>query len=314
MTSNGKKMDELLELAGGDEMLLSIIGAAVHNGVIDSDGNDLSPSKSIENFGKKYGKYLLEHEKILEEEISFKIGGNVSLDDIKLDVFNIMHESAKIIADAGYAKARLAGLKANRSDYNGSIAVSLKTGSFEVGIKLPAIENNTLGEDIDNLRASILGNDIGNTVFENLDKFTANMEKLLDFPEISSIKISKGNSTDLEKSPEIKKEHRQKISAMINKKQLVLEIKAEPEPFNEKVIIFATNTKDRTFEGFAKEHKIFKFDCSNPEDKKSWWAVINNQIEDIASLEKASIVVVSGYHKTANSIFVRSVEVQNKEE
>ncbi len=311
MTSK-KNITLLREIAGDDELLNEIIEQSIAAGVIDNNGKELANIKPLRVFSKRYGKYLLNHEKIVAETISFKVDGRVNLENVKLDTLRGIDSVITIIADTNYSKQKLAGLKMNREDYEGNIGISLKTGSFEVELTLPSVEQHSLGSDIDTLTSSIAADgDINDN--SQTDSIADAIEKLLSFPEVDYVQMSKGGSDELKKSPKIIKSHVQKIKSYREKKQMKFEPIFIEEPiFNEKVIIFATDSKSRTFKGYAKEHKVFSFNCTEPKDQLSWWNAINNQIESVEDMEKAKIVTVTGQYTGKNSIKVDSVTVDTK--
>jgi len=299
----------LIDIAGDDEFLKEIVYAGIEHGIVDQGGVLQVQSKSLSNFTGSLAKKMYEQDQINNEIISFKIDGQVELEDVKLDIFRQIEHSVMTIVDVNFRQQKAAGLKMNREDYIGNAGIGLKTGSFEVSITLPTIKGSEIGDKI-NLFANEASSNSANLSTEQfMTPIIESMSKLLEFPEIDYFKISKENFDALDNAPQIKKDKRQKLFDFVDKNSKK-EPKKESDKFDKEVIIFETNSHLKTFEGIDKENKKYKFKCSKEIDVKSWFTVLTKQVKSLDDISEKNYIFVYGeYDQKQKYIIVDSVSI-----
>ncbi|KIM11567.1 MAG: hypothetical protein KU37_05015 [Sulfuricurvum sp. PC08-66] len=286
---------------GNNRLLHKVLDDAVRRGFLTPEG-DTTPkfdefnSRSID----AYCEYML-----APQHVMFKVEG-ITLENVSLEVFDYIRDSINGIINIGWHTEKENHLKVNKEDYENNVTVSLRSASFQVDVLLPSIAKESTREKIDTLINGLINNsDI------RIDKITKAllepMQKILTSSNVTGIKISTDQEVRLEEAPMVVRAQASSIQSLLHEYEESLVQNQEDEIFDEDVIVFASDSKKRTFDGFARDLKTFTFDCKNLQGEGEWSSVLTHQIEAVNELNTAVKIHVQGRFKNGKRILVDSI-------
>lgn len=297
-------IEKLKSLLGDDPELSALTDEAVKRGFLDSNGIPTDKNNRINSNLESYSNFMAEPQYVM-----FKVEG-INLENVDLDVFDLIRDSVHNIIDMSWHKQKEAGYKINRQDYHNNVSLSLKTGSFRVDIELPSVSKLAAKENMDTLVNNLLNQNVDDFNISNKQTrdLLAPIRKILSNPKVTGIKMSTDRSIDPDDAPEIPKNTMEKIDFALHKyESSMIEEVIEDTSFNENVLVFASDSKKKVFSGYARDMKVFNFDCTEPENGDAWWNVINHQIASVDDLHNTVAVRVHGTMENSKKVKVSSV-------
>jgi hypothetical protein len=299
-------IERLKELLGADNEINELIDNALNRNFIDQNGlstskNDSFPSTISSLVDKNFeSTYLM-----------FKVEG-IRLTNVELDVFDLIRDSVHSLINLAWNKQKDVGYKFSMNDYEKSVNLSLIEGSFQVDIELPSVAKHETEMSIKSLIENIASpSDEAVDLDKTTNNFLIPIQNLLSRQNITGIKISTDRSIKPDDAPEIAKSKINKIqqSLTLYTEQQAAEVNANV--FSEDVIIFASNSKLKTFSAYAQDMKVFNFDCSEASNADAWWHIINNQVESVNDLSNTTRVHIIGTVENAKKIKVTETSINN---
>lgn len=297
---------EDIKQAFNDEEINQILDEALEKEFINNNAQFINKGLSYSNSLGNYAKSIVERQHVM-----LKIEG-ITLENVDLNTFELIYKSVNNLVDLAWHKQFDAGYKIKKYNYINNVEVTLKSASFQVDISLPSFAKNETGESIKSLVNSLIDDTM---VIEDIDKYEQNflspINDILGKSNVSGIRISTDKTIEPNQAPEIVKAKSEKIQRSLD----LFNAKIEDEKilianhFEETVIIFESNSQNKTFQGFARDMKKFNFDCSEAENADAWWNVINNQIVSLNDLGDVSEIKVIGTMINTKKIKVRFVEI-----
>lgn len=299
-------IEELKQLLGNDHEINELLDETVENGFLSQD-LELT-EKRIANTSQlqEYSQYATS-----TQHIMFKVEG-ISLENVGLDIFDLIRDSIHSIIDMSWNTQKIAGYNITRHKYENNVNVSLKSASFQVDIELPAFAKSKIKQNMDVLVDAIINDQVDDIVIDkSTERLLKNMQQILDNPKIQGIKIGTDKKVAPKDAPQILKNKVQKIKdALETKQKFLLENQNDTNiPFDEEVIVVASDSIKKIFNGYAKEMKFFTFDCNEVENGDAWWNVIRNQIASVNDLKDAKTIKVTGSVMPNKKIKVTTVTI-----
>ena len=296
-------IEKLKSLLGNDPELNALTDEAIKRGFLDSNGNPTEKNNRINSNLESYSNFMAEPQFVM-----FKVEG-IDLENVDLGVFDLIRDSVHSIIDMSWHKQKEAGYKVNRQDYHNNVSLSLKHGSFQVDIELPSASKLAAKENMDSLVNNLLNQNIDDFNISNKQTrdLLSPIRMILSNPKVTGIKMSTDKSIDPNDAPEIPKKTMEKIDYALNKYEHSIIEEVVDTSFNENVLVFASDSKKKVFSGYARDLKVFNFDCTEPENGDAWWNVINNQIASVDDLSNTVAVRVVGTLENSKKVNVSSV-------
>lgn len=299
-------IEKLKALLGDDPELSALTDEAVARGFLDPNGVPTDKNTQINSNLESYANFMVEPQFVM-----LKVEG-IGLENVDLGVFDLIRDSVHNIIDMSWHKQKAAGYKINRQDYHNNVSLSLKAGSFQVNIELPSVSKLAAKENMDMLVNNLINQNTNDfNISDNQTRdFLAPMRKILANPKVTGIKMSTDRNIEPDDAPLILAATTNKIDYALEKyEHSMVEEVLDDTSFDTNVIIFASDSKKRTFSGYAHDMKVFNFDCTEPANGDAWWNVINNQIAALDDIANTVAVHVIGIMENSKKVKVSSVTI-----
>ena len=287
-----------------DAYLNKIIKEALDSGIIDENAN-------LTEKGNKYGKNLDSYVNAITNKqfLMIKVEG-ISLENLHLEDFTNIHKSVDGLVGIAWARQRDSGFNISKKDYVNNVELELLSASFQVNISLPSFAKESTEMSLNEMISSLTeDNEATLEIDSALKEFLVPMQKILASDEVTGIRLTTDENIKPNEAPEIKKSRNSYIQKNLESydRKMALIKKEDIEVFNKDVLVYASDSKTRTFKAYSEEKSI-NFDCSEPKSKDSWYHVITNQIESFDEIHKAVKVNVIG-KLSAKTVIVESIKV-----